>query len=49
LRLPEDTPPGSYPLVAGLYLAASGERLQRADGSPDDFLYLTNITVGRGE
>lgn len=45
LRLPEQAPPGSYPLVAGLYLANSGQRLPRTDGSPDDFLYLTNITL----
>jgi hypothetical protein len=45
LRLPEDIRPGSYPLIAGLYLADTGQRLRRADGSPDDFLYLTNIVV----
>lgn len=45
LRLPEQAPPGSYPLVAGLYLANSGQRLPRTDGSPDDFLYLTNIAI----
>jgi hypothetical protein len=45
LQLPKDLPPGSYPLIAGLYLADTGQRLRRADGSPDDFLYLTNILV----
>jgi hypothetical protein len=45
LRLPEDLPPGSYPLIAGLYLAETGQRLRRAGGSPDDFIYLTNILV----
>jgi hypothetical protein len=45
LQLPDDLPAGSYPLVVGLYSAATGERLPRADGSPDDFLYLTDITV----
>ncbi len=45
LRLPEDVPPGSYPLVVSLYRAADGQRLSRADGSPDDFLYLTNVAV----
>lgn len=42
------TPPvsrGSYPLVVGLYLAATGQRLTRSDGSLDDFLYLTNVVV----
>jgi hypothetical protein len=28
-----------------LYLANSGQRLPRTDGSPDDFLYLTNIAI----
>jgi len=45
LRLPDDLAPGSYPLITGLYSATSGQRLLRADDSPDDFLYLTNITV----
>jgi hypothetical protein len=37
--------PGSYPLIVGLYDSATGQRLHRADSSPDDFLYLTNIKV----
>jgi len=45
LSLPTDTLPGSYPLVVGLYSATTGERLYRADDSPDNFLYLTNITI----
>jgi hypothetical protein len=45
LQLPADMPPGSYPLIVGLYAADSGQRLPRADDSPDDFLYLTNVTV----
>jgi len=45
LRLPDDLPAGSYPLVAGLYQAGKGRRLSRADGSPDDFLYLTTVVV----
>jgi hypothetical protein len=45
LQVPEDIPPGSYPLIAGLYLADTGQRLRRVDDSPDDFLYLTNIVV----
>ncbi len=45
LQLPANLPPGSYPLIVGLYTAESGQRLPRTDGSPDDFLYLTNITV----
>jgi hypothetical protein len=45
LRLPDNLAAGSYPLITGLYRATTGQRLPRADGSPDDFLYLTNITV----
>jgi hypothetical protein len=45
LQVPEELPPGAYSLVAGLYLADTGQRLRRADDSPDDFLYLTNIMV----
>jgi hypothetical protein len=45
LALPNTLPPGSYPLIAGLYGAAGGQRLPRADDSPDDFIYLTTITV----
>jgi hypothetical protein len=45
LRLPPDLAPGSYPLIVGLYVANTGQRLPRVDGSPDDFLYLTTITV----
>jgi hypothetical protein len=45
LLLPADLAPGSYPLIVGLYRAASGQRLPRADGSPDDFVYLTDIVV----
>jgi hypothetical protein len=49
LRLPDDLPSGSYPLIAGLYGISTGQRLQRTDGSPDDFLYLTTITVKWGD
>jgi hypothetical protein len=49
LRLPDDLPPGSYPLTTGLYQVTTGQRLQRADGSPDGFLYLTNIAVRWGD
>lgn len=45
LQLPVDLPPGNYPLVTGLYLAGTGRRLARGDGSPDDFLYLMDIQV----
>ncbi|HEX9923331.1 MAG TPA: hypothetical protein VGD99_11780, partial [Anaerolineae bacterium] len=45
LRLPDDLVPGSYPLITGLYIANTGQRLHRTDDSPDDFLYLTNLTV----
>jgi hypothetical protein len=45
LQLPDDLAPGSYPLIVGLYYSATGQRLRRADGNPDEFLYLTNIVV----
>jgi hypothetical protein len=45
LQLPADLVSGSYPLIIGLYLPQSGQRLPRADGSPDDFLYLLNVIV----
>jgi hypothetical protein len=43
LQLPAELPPGKYSLIVGLYQASSGQRLPRADGSPDDFLYLTTL------
>jgi hypothetical protein len=49
LRLPDNLPSGSYPLIIGLYGVSTGQRLPRADGSPDDFLYLTNITIKWGD
>lgn len=45
LSLPANLPPGQYPLVVGLYNAVTVARLPRADASPDDFLYLTTITL----
>ena len=45
LQLPPDLAAGSYPVIVGLYLPQSGQRLPRADGSPDDFLYLLNVVV----
>ena len=45
LRLPNDLAPGSYSLIAGVYLAGTGQPLLRADNLPDGFLYLTNIIV----
>jgi hypothetical protein len=45
LQLPGDLTPGSYPIIVGLYDSATGQRLQRADDSPDDFVYLTDILV----
>jgi hypothetical protein len=45
LQLADDVMPGSYPLVVGVYHSATGQRLRRADGSPDDFVYLTDILV----
>ncbi len=46
LQLPDDLPPGAYSLVIGLYQASNSQRLPRADGSSDDFLYLTTVKVG---
>jgi hypothetical protein len=45
LQLPVDLAPGSYPLIVGLYDSATGQRLRRTDGSPDDFLFLANVVV----
>jgi len=45
LQLPHDVAPGSYPLIVGLYRTDTGQRLMRADTSPDDFVYLTDIVV----
>ncbi len=45
LRLPTDLPTGSYPLIVGLYDPTNDQRLHRADGNPDDFLYLTTINI----
>jgi hypothetical protein len=46
LQLPADLPPGDYSLMVGLYKAGNGQRLSRADGSLDDFLYLpTNVVI----
>jgi hypothetical protein len=45
LQLPYDMAPGSYPLIVGLYRTDTGQRLMRADASPDDFVYLTDIIV----
>jgi hypothetical protein len=45
LQLPDDLAPGSYPLIVRLYDSTSGQSLRRADDSPDDFVYLTDIEV----
>ena len=45
LQLPADLPAGDYSLVVGVYRQTDGVRLSRADGSPDNFLYLTTISV----
>lgn len=44
LRLPTDLPAGTYPLLVSLYRPDTGQRLPRA-ASPDDFVYLTSVTV----
>lgn len=43
LRIPEALPPGRYNLIAGMYHAASGRRLDTAGG---DFVPLVEIVVG---
>jgi hypothetical protein len=45
LQVPDDISSGSYPLTVSLYHTATGQGLFRADGSPDDFVYLTDIVV----
>ncbi|MEW5957873.1 MAG: hypothetical protein AB1801_09135 [Chloroflexota bacterium] len=45
LQLPAGLSPGVYPLIGGLYTAGAAQRLSRIDGSPDDFLYLGDVTV----
>jgi len=45
LQLPSDLSPGAYSLIVGVYQAGSGQRLPRADGSLDDFLYLTTLRI----
>ena len=45
LQLPDDLAPGSYPLIVSLYDSTTGQRVRRADDSPDDFVYLTDIEV----
>lgn len=49
LQLPAELSSGEYSLVVGVYRRSDGVRLARADGSPDDFLYLTTISVKREE
>jgi len=49
-RLPTDLPPGRYPLWAGLYDYATGERLRNDDsGSGDGRLSLGEVIVERGD
>jgi hypothetical protein len=45
LPLPKDLSPGNYVLVAGLYEWKSSQRLSRIDGSGDDFIYLTTLSI----
>jgi hypothetical protein len=48
IHIPIDLPPGDYPLVAGMYLLETGERLQwlGPDGaSQGDFVPLGTVTV----
>ncbi len=48
LQLPENLPPGDYPLIAGMYLLESGERLQHlaSDGTvKGDAVPLATVVV----
>ena len=45
LSLPEDLSSGEYALIVGLYDAQTLNRYTRADGNPDDFLYLTTLVM----
>jgi hypothetical protein len=47
LALPDDLPPGAYPVEIGLYLPVNGQRLSvMARDLPDaDFLYLQPIVI----
>lgn len=46
LRLPASSPPGSYRLIAGLYLLSTGERLPL--GSGGTFIELAKLTLPPG-
>ncbi|MCP4360108.1 MAG: phospholipid carrier-dependent glycosyltransferase [Chloroflexi bacterium] len=47
ITLPEDTPPGSYPLEIGLYNAENGRRLQvtTPDGVQSDVFFLNPLVI----
>jgi hypothetical protein len=47
LEIPADTAPGTYQIIAGLYLLATGDRLptRGADAGPDDVVLLTTLEV----
>ncbi|MCA9968842.1 MAG: hypothetical protein KC425_01440, partial [Anaerolineales bacterium] len=47
--LPEDLPPGKYPVEVGLYIAETGQRLQvqAADGPAGDVVWLRPLEVSR--
>jgi hypothetical protein len=55
IALPEEVPPGPYQVAAGLYDAATGDRLPLTDAAgtqvPDDRLFLpaTFTVTGRHE
>ena len=46
LRLPASSPPGTYRLIAGLYLLSTGERLPLASGGT--FIELAKLTLPPG-
>jgi hypothetical protein len=44
LSLPADLPPGTYTLIAGLYLSQNGRRLLTADG--ESFVTISHLLIG---
>ena len=44
LKLDQGLPPGRYSIVAGMYLAATGQRLVAEDGQ--DYIRLGEVSIG---
>jgi hypothetical protein len=45
LQLPEKLPAGAYRLIAGMYDAATGQRLPTSDPAGQDRIELTMVTI----